>query len=156
MDAEILALFKKSETIDAMSYIGKINNISINSLNILLASLSDIKSLDSIISNYIDSFSPSTYAIIIKKYCEFDNYDNAIKYLEKVDCMKHCSNRHIEPILELIYNENNNHKLDFVEKLFNLYIENNIQMPSNTCIKFLIYYNKYCIDNILWHLIQII
>ena len=149
MDAEILSLFKKSETIDAMSYIDKINNISINSLNILLASLSDIKSLDSIISNYLDSFSPSTYAIIIKKYCEFNNYDNAIKYLEDVDCMKHCSNRHIEPILELIYREHSSNKLDLIEKLFNLYIENDIQMPSNTCVKFLIYYNKYCIDNII-------
>ena len=149
MDADILAMYKRSDSIDTSQYVDKINNISINSLNILLSSLSDIKSLDSIISNYTDTFIPSTLAIIIKKCCEFENYNHAIKYLDDIIRLKHCSNRHIEPILELIYNEHNDHKLDVVEKMFNLYIENNIQMPSNTCIKFLIYYNKHCTYNII-------
>ena len=144
MDKEILNLFKISNLNNVTQYVDYINILSINSINMLIDACSNENELDLILSKYTKHLTPSIFASIIKKFCYFNKIEPAKLYLSSmIYKYAYPTNRHIEPILELLYLDIHNENLDYVIKLFNLYVKYKISVPSNTCIKFMIYFSRH-------------
>jgi len=144
MDKEILDLFKISGLNNISKYTDVINSLDVNSVNMLIDSCENKDELDELLTKYSKQFTPSMFANIIKKFCQFGNIEPAKIYLSNlVYKYAYPHNRHIEPILELLYFDESVDNIDYMNKLFEYYKVFHISMPSDTAIKFMIYYSKH-------------